>query len=35
MMGFVVLGQWLSLGQVTGTACVVLASLGTVAARPK
>jgi inner membrane transporter RhtA len=35
LMGFVVLGQWLSLAQVTGTGCVVLASLGTVAARPK
>jgi inner membrane transporter RhtA len=35
MMGFLVLGQWLSLAQMTGTGCVILASLGTVAARPK
>ena len=35
LMGFVVLGQRLSLAQMTGTACVVLASLGTVAVRPK
>jgi inner membrane transporter RhtA len=35
LTGLVVLGQWLSLGQVAGTGCVVLASLGTVAVRPK
>jgi inner membrane transporter RhtA len=35
VMGFLVLGQRLSLPQLTGMACVILASLGTVAARPK
>jgi inner membrane transporter RhtA len=35
MMGFLVLGQRLSLSQLTGMACVTLASLGTVAVRPK
>ena len=35
IMGFLVLGQRLSLPQLLGMACVSLASLGTVAARPK
>jgi inner membrane transporter RhtA len=35
VMGFLVLGQRLSLPQLLGMACVSLASLGTVAARPK
>jgi inner membrane transporter RhtA len=35
LMGFLVLGQRLSLSQLTGMACVTLASLGTVAVRPK
>ena len=35
LMGFLVLGQRLSPAQLAGMACVTLASLGTVAARPK
>ena len=35
IMGFLVLGQRLSLSQLLGMACVTLASLGTVAAGPK
>jgi inner membrane transporter RhtA len=35
VMGFLVLGQRLSLSQLLGMACVTLASLGTVAAGPK
>lgn len=35
VMGFLVLGQRLSLAQLAGMACVTLASFGTVAARPK
>ena len=35
IMGFLVLGQRLSLSQLLGMACVTLASLGTVAAQPK
>lgn len=35
VMGFLVLGQRLSLPQLTGMACVTLASFGTVAASPK
>lgn len=35
VMGFIVLGQRLSVVQLAGMACVTLASFGTVAARPK
>jgi inner membrane transporter RhtA len=35
LMGFLVLAQRLTLSQLTGMACVTLASLGTVAVRPK
>lgn len=35
LMGLLVLGQHLAAGQLGGTACVIVASLGTVAARPK